>query len=124
MKKSLITGSLITVLVLSLTGIGLAQDIQQDYPYANPSRKLVTLPQHPQTYNVHTPSGNLAQWNGSFTDLTHVKRTFTMVGANPLNTNTTTTVPLFVIPVKMVFDANHGNHTFDPNVDEFQGQAV
>ena len=128
MKRSLVTGNLIAALValicVSLAGVVAAQDIQQDSPYPNPARRFVTLPQHPQTYNLSAPAGNLVQWNGSFTDLTHVKRTFTMVGTNPVNTNTTTTVPLVVIPVKMVFDASHGNRTFDPNVDKFPGQAV
>jgi len=94
-----------------------------DHPYAHPVPRYVTLPPHAQTYNVPSPAGNLAQWNGSFTDLTHVKRTFTMVGTNPLNTNTSTTVPLVVIPIKVVFP-NQGNKTYDPNVQKFQGQNV
>jgi hypothetical protein len=81
----------------------------------------MTLPPHPQ---VVVPATNLKQWNGSFTDLTHVKRTFTMVGTDPHKSNVTSTIPVFVIPIKMVFDKNHGNHTFDPNKAKFSGQSV
>jgi hypothetical protein len=98
--------------------------VAADHPYPNPKRMFVTLPQHPQKYNVPSPAGNLTQWNGKFKDLTNHTRTFTMVGTNPGTTNTTSTIPLIVIPVKMVFDANHGNRTFDPNVNKFQGQSV
>jgi hypothetical protein len=104
-------------MLLSLTSFAFGQNTKAVPRY-------VTLPPHPQTYNVPSPAGNLAQWNGSFTDLNHTKRTFTMVGTNPLNTNTSTTVPLVIIPVKTVFDSNHGNRTFDPNVNKFQGQNV
>jgi len=85
--------------------------------------RFVTLPQHPQV-NVPSPASNLAQWNGSFKDKTGVTRHFTMVGTDPSKSNSTTTVPLFVIPIKIVFDKNHGNHTFDPNKNKFQGQTV
>src|SRR5262249_36191523 len=82
-------------------------------------------PRHAQANNVPAPAGNLTQWNGSFTDThDHGVHTFTMVGTNPATTNTTTTIPLFIIPIKMVFDASHGNHTFDPDVDSFEGQSV
>lgn len=81
----------------------------------------VTLEPHPQ---VVVPATNLSQWNGSFTDLTNVKRNFTMVGGDPNKTNTTSTIPVFVIPIKVVFDASHGNKTYDPNKDKFSGQSV
>jgi len=71
-------------------------------------------PQHPASPN-QVPGAQLTQWNGSFTDLTHVKRTFTMVGTDPSKTNVTTTTTVWIIPIKFVYDASHGNMTFDPN---------
>jgi len=105
------------VLLLGLTSFAFGQDSQ-----GRP--RFVTLPPHPQTYNVPAPAGNLVQWNGTFIDRTNTTRHFTMVGTNPRNSNDTSTVPLIIIPVKTVFDANHGNRTFDPNVDKFKGQSV
>ena len=54
-----------------------------------------------------------------------MKRTFVSVGANPHKNNTPTTVPLFVIPIKMVYDKSHGNMTFDPKNDKLpNGETV
>ena len=57
-------------------------------------------------------------------DLTHVKRTFTMAGTDPSKTNTTTTFTVWVIPIKFVYDASHGNHTFDPKHKLSNGRTV
>jgi hypothetical protein len=120
MTRRSATLTLIAALVLACASLAFAQGAQ-DFPYPNPTRMLVTLPQHPQTV---VPATNLTQWNGSFTDLTHAKHTFTMVGTDPSKTDVTSTIPVFVIPIKMVFDKNHGNHTFDPNKNKFKGQSV
>jgi hypothetical protein len=56
----------------------------------------------------------IAQWNGGFTDHTFTAETYTMVGSDPAKTNTTTVVPVYIIPIKMVYGANNGNATFDP----------
>ena len=37
-----------------------------------------------------------------------------MVGTNPASTNTTTTIPVFIIPVKLKYGATNGNKVFDP----------
>ena len=116
MNSRFATLTLIATLLLGCASIAFAQSAQD---FQKPI--LTTLPQHPQTV---VPAKNLTQWNGSFTDLTHVKRTFTMVGTNPSKSNVTSTIPVFVIPIKMVFDKNHGNRTFDPNKNKFQGQTV
>jgi hypothetical protein len=114
------TSILLAALVLACAVLA-SVAVAQDHPYPNPTPRFVTLPPHPQ---VVVPATNLTQWNGSFKDLTHVKRTFTMVGTDPHKSNVTSTVPVFVIPIKMVFDKNHGNHTFDPNKNKFKGQTV
>src|SRR6202521_3516317 len=60
------------------------------------------------------PASSLVQWNGSFTDLTQKKVTYTMVGTPPSQGSTSTTVPVYIIPIKMVYGATNGNRTFDP----------
>jgi hypothetical protein len=94
--------------------------LAQDYPYPNPTPKFTTMPHAQQG----VPATNLTQWNGSFKDLTGVNRAFTMVGTDPHKSNVTSTIPLIVVPVKIVFDKNHGNRTFDPNKNKFKGQTV
>ena len=89
--------------------------------FAQSVPRFVTLPQHPQTV---VPATNLSQWNGSFKDHQGVTRNFTMVGGDPHKTNTTATIPVFLIPIKTVFDKSHGNKTFDPNKNKFSGQSV
>jgi hypothetical protein len=76
--------------------------------------RFVTLPNH---YNLapHHPAASLTQWNGSFTDLTNKTVSYVMVGTNPNSTNTSTTIPVVLIPIKMVYGARNGNMTFDPN---------
>src|SRR5689334_9199978 len=61
-------------------------------------------------------ASQLTQWNGSFTDLTGHNVTYTMAGTNPATNNAPTTIPVVVIPIKMVYGARNGNMTFDPNV--------
>ena len=60
------------------------------------------------------PTASLVQWNGSFTDLTNHKITFTQVGTDPTSTSTSTTITTYIIPVRMKYTKNNGNTTFDP----------
>ena len=68
---------------------------------------------HPNSVSPN-PVTKLAQWSGGFTDNTKQPITFVMVGTDPSKTNTTTTVPVMIVPIKMVFGPNNGNMTFDP----------
>jgi len=71
------------------------------------------------------PPANLSQWSGSFTDQHGNNVTFVMVGTDPHNTNTTTTVNVVLIPIKMIYGATNGNMTFNPKRDQFpNGQKV
>jgi hypothetical protein len=60
------------------------------------------------------PSSTLAQWTGKFHDLRGQPHRYTMAGGNPHTTNTTTTIPVVVVPVKLVYGPDNGNMTFDP----------
>jgi hypothetical protein len=111
MKSRFTTFTILAALVLSCAA---SVAFAQDSPYPNPIGVYTVGPHHdgPSV----SPSGKqLVQWNGSFTDLTHNKINFTMVGTDPSKTNVTSTTTVWIIPIKFVFDANHGNKTFDPN---------
>src|SRR5258708_21428543 len=56
----------------------------------------------------------LTQWNGTFKDLHGLTVKYTMVGTNPATTNISSTTPVYIIPIKMVYGATNGNRTFDP----------
>jgi hypothetical protein len=119
MKKRLITGSLITVLValvcISVSGFGVAQDIQTAHPI------FTTLPPH-SYYPVKPadPAVQLPQWTFDWTS-SYDNRNFStvIVGADPRTSDTTTTVTVAVFPIKMVYGANNGNMTFDPTAPYF-----
>lgn len=64
----------------------------------------------------HSPSSQIPQWNGSYTDLTNKTINFTQIGGNPATTNSTTTIQVLLIPVKFVITDTSQNktYTFDP----------
>ena len=47
-----------------------------------------------------------------------------MVGTDPSKTNVTTTVTTWIIPIKIVSGAGHGNKTFDPLQKVSNGKTV
>src|SRR5258708_26845280 len=79
-----------------------------------PKALFLALPHPGSTAPISAPGVQLTQWNGSFTDLTNKNVTYTMVRPNPATTNTTTTVPVVIIPIKMVYGLANANRTFDP----------
>jgi hypothetical protein len=121
MKRSLITGSLITALValvcFSLTGIGVAQDMQTDRPMYK------ALPPHSYFPNDKPadPAVQLTQWTFNWKS-SYNNQTFNtvIVGTDPSKTNSTTTVTVGVIPIKMVYGSSNGNMTFDPSSPYFK----
>jgi hypothetical protein len=112
MNRRFATFTLITTLLLACASLAFAQDVETD-PSVKPVPRFTAI-QHPELFSP-VPGKQLVQWNGSFTDLTHVKRTFTMAGTDPSKTNVTTNFTVWVIPVKFVYNASHGNKTFDPS---------
>ncbi len=82
---------------------------------------------HPAPHVERAPlvgAAPLVQWNGSFTDLTGHLITFTQVGTNPATTNKTTTIPVWIIPIKFVFHSVGQIQTFDPRHKLSNGRTV
>ncbi|HEY3636601.1 MAG TPA: hypothetical protein VGK90_00520, partial [Rhizomicrobium sp.] len=78
------------------------------------SFKPMFLARHNDVQPSKEPVTNLPQWNGTYTDLTGKTINFTQIGGNPSNTNTTSTITVLLIPIKMVFGSSNGNMTLDP----------
>src|SRR5581483_5526181 len=97
MKKTLALAALAAT-TLAMPGIGQAQDEQATAP----TPRFMVLPPHvvDGVKFPEAPATPLAQWNGSFKDLNGVTRNYTMVGADPKTSNATTTVTVYLIPVK------------------------
>ena len=70
-------------------------------------------PRHNNPIPPHPASSNLPQWNGSFTDLTGKTVTFTQIGGDPSNTNSTSTINVLVIPLRFVIRQNGKKYVFD-----------
>src|SRR3954447_25091211 len=75
---------------------------------------FLKLPAKKAPHRAFVPGGTLVQWNGSFVD--HLGQTinYTMVGTDPSKTNVVTTIPVVIIPIKMIYGGANGNMTFDP----------
>lgn len=89
---------------------------------APPSRPMYrVLP--PVPGSGATPAVTLPTWNGSFT-YNNTTYSYNMVGTAP-STNTTTTIPVLIIPVKIVITSNSGSTTtFDPSTVLTNGRTV
>jgi hypothetical protein len=61
-----------------------------------------------------SPAAQLPQWNGSFVDHKGKTVNYTMVGTDPATNNASTTIPVVIIPIRMVYGAANGNTVFDP----------
>jgi hypothetical protein len=115
--------------VLALLATASTLTIAATASSAGPAAKpmFMALPAHGTIHQyAHAPAA-LLTWNGSYTRNGHINNT-TMVGTDPSNTNTTTTISVFIIPVKMVYPKKtYGKklqQDFDPNKDMWNGAAV
>jgi hypothetical protein len=111
MKTRLVRhNSMIGVTLLAcifLASIAPAQDT-----HTQPKGRYVVLPARLR-YDVRVPAASLQTWNGSFT-FQGTNYTYNMVGTAP-SSNASTTVPVFVIPLKVVITGRRGvKTTFDP----------
>lgn len=68
-------------------------------------------------------TGGIPSWNGSFA---YKKQTYhyTMVGTNPAKSGATTTIPVYIIPIKMVFGKTNGAMAFDPVTKKLHGHTI
>jgi hypothetical protein len=87
------------------------------------AQKHDSLPAHPmfRTMPAKPATGNKASattlqtWAGTFTYQGQTNH-FTMVGTDPSSTNVTTTVPVYIIPVRLGYKGSNGSRTiFDPS---------
>lgn len=97
------------VVALPMTGLAIAQDAGVDMTPGTP--RFVTLLPKPGS-NLRQPAAVLQTWNGSFTYNGH-NYTYNMVGTDP-STGSSTTVPVILVPLKIVITTSTGTVTFDP----------
>lgn len=100
--------------VASVTGAAFAQDTLPAHP------RYAVLPPHNLTKNTKTPPppAALPLWNGSYKYSGKTYK-YTMVGKAP-STGASTTVPVYIIPLKMVFSKT----AFSPTQKLSNGQTV
>src|SRR4051812_21708555 len=112
MENALSALSLVAASATILCSIGAVA--QTAIPAARPM--FTTLPHNAPGHRAPVrPASQLTQWNGSFTDLSGKHVAFTMAGTDPSTNNAPTTIPVVVVPIKMVYGSLNGNMTFDPN---------
>lgn len=89
-----------------------------------PKGHFTTLPPRLRTdvFLAAAASTPLATWNGSFT-YSGRKYSYNMVGSAP-SSNTSTTVPVYIIPVKIVITRRTTKVTFDPEHILSNGNTV
>ena len=68
------------------------------------------------------PVTPLTTWNGSFVYKSHTYK-YNMVGTSP-TTGTSTTIPVFIIPVKLSYVTSSGTTVFSPQTKLSNGQTV
>ncbi|HEY1271255.1 MAG TPA: hypothetical protein VGF08_04700, partial [Terriglobales bacterium] len=119
MKKWQALSPLVAFLLL----VGIASSVAaQDsrYPTITDAKaRFVTLPaKSALARQTKAPTAVLPSWNNTFQDFNKTTIHYTMVGTSPSKTNTSTTVPVFIVPIKLVYGASNGNMTFDPVADK------
>jgi hypothetical protein len=113
MSQRLTVASLLAAsLVLACASVALAQETK--YPEILDAKPMFKAGPNHLDLAPRAPAANLTQWNGSFKDLLGFTVKYTMVGTNPASSNATSTVPVYIIPIKMVYGPTNGNRTFDP----------
>jgi hypothetical protein len=83
---------------------------------------FVVMPPHIRADVLAPVSAPLRTWNGSFTH-GGTKYTYNMVGAAP-SSNTSVTVPVYIIPVKIVITSGQTKFTFSPSHVLSNGNTV
>jgi hypothetical protein len=94
------------VVSVCLVGIVSGQDNK-----VQPKGRYIVLPPRLR-YDLKTPAASLQTWNGSFT-FQGTNYPYNMVGTTP-SSNSSTTVQVYVIPLKVVITRRRTKTTFDP----------
>jgi hypothetical protein len=121
MNRRFATLTSITALVLACVCLATAAFAQDDAA-SKPRAMYLAIPPH-SYYPVEPSTNQLTQWTYSFT-YNGQKYTPVIVGTNATNTNASTTTPVVIIPIKLVFGKTNGNHTYDPNKDIYPGTKL
>ncbi len=122
MNKRFAVSVIAVSLVLACASIAFSQETK--YPDIQDAKPMFkALPNHVEL-TPRAPAATLTQWNGTFKDLTGKTVNYTMVGTDPTTSNVTTKTPVYIFPVKMVYGATNGNHTFDPKHVLSNGKTV
>jgi hypothetical protein len=118
-RFAVLTAIAALVLICScLAGVALAQDDAQTKPRA----MYLAIPPH-SYYPVVPSSDQLTQWTYKYT-YNGQKYNPVIIGTDATSTNKSTTTPVVIIPIKLVFGKSNGNHTYDPNKDKFPGTKL
>ena len=116
-------GALLVLASLTVAGVAFSQS-QENSKEAQVVQegqrpKFATLPPRYLDNLLLAPaSATVTNWSDSFTS-GGVSYPFTMVGTNPATTNTTTTINVYIIPIKMVCRGE----TYDPETVLANGQT-
>ncbi len=104
---------ILLAVVAMLVCLGSTAKAQDDTQVTEKPRAMfVTLPGHVYA-EIAPPAASLPSWNGSFT-YSGTNYSYNMVGTAP-SSNTSTTIPTYIIPVKIVITNKNGTKTtFDP----------
>jgi len=101
-----------------MAGTAFAQDATDTLP-AHP--RYTVLAPKPATKD-QTPATPLTTWNGSFVYGGHTYK-YNMVGTAP-STGTSTTVPVFIIPIAMQYKTGTTTRTFTPQTKQSNGASA
>ena len=117
------TLSLITLACFVLTGVVVAQESDIAPGSERPMFTRLPATLHQPRNIIEAASTPLKTWNGSFT-YQGTRYNFNMVGAQP-STNTSVTIPVEIIPIKIVISGHRGvTTTFDPSHVLSNGKTV
>jgi hypothetical protein len=118
MKQRLTVLSLLAALavVACVTGTAIAQEDTM------PARPMYGHLKPNLRADLKTPATPLTTWNGTFTYKNKTYK-YNMVGTTPTQGNSTT-IPTFIIPVKLVYTTTTGTTAFTPNTKLSNGQTA
>lgn len=118
MKQRFTVLSLLAALavVACMTGAAIAQEDTM------PARPMYGHLKPNLRADIKTPATALTTWNGTFTYKGKTYK-YNMVGTVP-TTGTTTTIPTFIIPVKLSYVTSKGTTSFSPNSKLSNGQTA